>query len=336
MTDVLTPPASVRAEPAQPPVTPPAGPPAPSRLRRLWRGPETDPAWARPALFVLLAATGVLYLWHLGDDGWANSYYSAAVQAGSQSWKAFFFGSLDAANFITVDKPPASLWVMDLSARVFGVNSWSILVPQALRGRHRRGALHDGAAVVLPGRRPARGAVLAAHAGGRADVPLQQPRRAAGAVAGGRRVRRRPVRSRTAARGWLVLAGSLVGFGFLAKMLQALVVCPASALVYLLAGPPRLRRRIWQLALGRGRARRVGRLVGRDRRAVAGVGRPVHRRLAGQQLLNLIFGYNGFGRLTGDETGSVGGGAGGHRRPAGARPAGPACSTPSSAARRRG
>ena len=56
------------------------------------------------------------------------------MQAGAHSWKAFFFGSSDAANFITVDKPPASLWVMDLSARLFGVNAWSILVPQALEG----------------------------------------------------------------------------------------------------------------------------------------------------------------------------------------------------------
>ena len=64
------------------------------------------------------------------------------MQAGSKSWKAFFFGSFDAANFITVDKPPASLWVMDLSARVFGVNSWSILVPQALEGVAAVGLLY--------------------------------------------------------------------------------------------------------------------------------------------------------------------------------------------------
>ena len=50
--------------------------------------------WARPALLALLAATAVLYLWGLGRSGWANSFYSAAAQAGSQSWKAFFFGSL--------------------------------------------------------------------------------------------------------------------------------------------------------------------------------------------------------------------------------------------------
>src|SRR4051795_6857615 len=110
-------------------------------LRRLWRGPAADPAWARPALLGLLAATAVLYLWGLGASGWANSFYSAAAQAGASAWKAFFFGASDGAASITVDKPPASLWVMALSARVFGVNAWSILVPQALMGVATAGLL---------------------------------------------------------------------------------------------------------------------------------------------------------------------------------------------------
>ena len=71
-----------------------------SRLATLLRGRTTDPAWVRPSLFALLTLTGVLYLWGLGASGWANSFYAAAVQAGSSSWKAFFFGSSDAANFI--------------------------------------------------------------------------------------------------------------------------------------------------------------------------------------------------------------------------------------------
>ncbi len=79
------------------------------------------------ALGALLGATALLYLWGLSNSGWANQYYAAAAQSGSKSWKAFLFGSLDQSNFITVDKPPASLWVMDLSVKLFGVNSWSIL-----------------------------------------------------------------------------------------------------------------------------------------------------------------------------------------------------------------
>ena len=96
----------------------------------------------RPALLGLLAATAVLYLWGLGASGWANSFYSAAAQAGSESWKAFFFGSSDAANSITVDKTPMSLWAMALSVRIFGLSSWSILVPQALMGVASVGLLY--------------------------------------------------------------------------------------------------------------------------------------------------------------------------------------------------
>ena len=87
----------------------------------------------------LLLATALLYLWNLNASGWANAFYSAAAQAGSQDWTAWFFGSSDAANAITVDKPPASLWVMGLSVRLFGLSSWSILVPQALMGSARSG-----------------------------------------------------------------------------------------------------------------------------------------------------------------------------------------------------
>ena len=110
------------------------GPGGPGRLARLWRGPEADPSWARPGLVGLLAATAVLLFWGLTASGWANSFYSAAVQAGSASWKAFFFGSSDAGNSITVDKPPASLWVMALSVRAFGLSSFSILMPEVLMG----------------------------------------------------------------------------------------------------------------------------------------------------------------------------------------------------------
>ena len=98
------------------------------------RAVSAGPGWYRPALFVLLAATAVLYLLDLSSSGNANSFYAAAVEAGSKSWKAWFFGSLDSSNFITVDKPPGALWVMGLIARLFGYNSWSLLVPQALEG----------------------------------------------------------------------------------------------------------------------------------------------------------------------------------------------------------
>jgi 4-amino-4-deoxy-L-arabinose transferase-like glycosyltransferase len=103
-------------------------------MRQMLRGREGEPRWTRPALLTLLAGTAALYLWGLSRSGYANSFYTAAVQVCTRSWKAFLFGSVDSANFITVDKPPAALWIMELSGRIFGFNSWTMLVPQALEG----------------------------------------------------------------------------------------------------------------------------------------------------------------------------------------------------------
>lgn len=88
----------------------------------------------RITLCALLVGTATVYLWNLSANGWANQFYAAAVQAGSVSWKAFVFGSSDAANSITVDKPPLFLWPMELSVRLFGFSPWSMLVPQAVIG----------------------------------------------------------------------------------------------------------------------------------------------------------------------------------------------------------
>ena len=105
------------------------------RWARLVLGPPGDPRWARPALWALLAATAVLYLWNLSASGYANDYYAAAVKSGTESWKAWLFGSLDSGNSITVDKPPASLWVMVLSGRIFGFSSFAMLAPAGADGR---------------------------------------------------------------------------------------------------------------------------------------------------------------------------------------------------------
>jgi 4-amino-4-deoxy-L-arabinose transferase-like glycosyltransferase len=284
------------------------------RLRAFWRGREEDAVWVRPALLGLLAVTAVLYLWGLGASGWANSYYSAAVQAGTRSWKAFFFGSTDASNFITVDKTPASLWVMDISARLFGVSSWSILVPQALEGVATVGVLYAAVkrwfgapAALLAGATLALTPVAALMF--RFDNPdaLLVLLLTVGAYA----VTRALEDGRTR---WLVAAGACVGFAFLTKELQAFLVLPAFGLVYLVAGPPRLGRRIAQLVvLG------VAMLVSSGWWVAAVVLTPAADRpyIGGSQnnsFWNVLFGYNGLGRLSGDETGSVGGGGQGTGR----------------------
>jgi 4-amino-4-deoxy-L-arabinose transferase-like glycosyltransferase len=297
-----------------PPLVSPDGPPPPaagpprSRAQALLRGPAGDAAWVRPALLTLLLATGVLYLWGLGASGWGNSFYSAAVQAGAQSWKAFFFGSSDAANSITVDKTPASLWVMALSARVFGVNAWSILVPQALIGVASVGLLF---ATVRRWYGPAAGlvagAVLALTPIATLMFRFNNPDAllvllmVAGAYAMVRALEH-------GATGWLLAAGMFVGFGFLTKMLQALLVVPAFGLAYLVAGPPRLGRRIVQLLLaGLAVVVSAGWYIAIVELVPASV-RPYIGGSQGNSLLELTLGYNGLGRLNGNEVGSVGGG----------------------------
>ena len=90
--------------------------------------------WTVPAMLGVLGLAAIVYLWDLTISGYANTYYAMAAQAASQSWTAWLFGSLDAGNFITLDKPPFATMVMGLSVRLFGLSSWSILLPQALAG----------------------------------------------------------------------------------------------------------------------------------------------------------------------------------------------------------
>src|SRR5581483_2904852 len=212
-------------------------------------GRADDAVWVRPALWGLLLATTALYVVGLSANGWGNGFYSAAVEAGTKSWKAFFFGSFDSSNFITVDKPPASLWVMEISARMFGVNAWSILVPQALEGVAAVGLLYlavrrrFGAAAGLLA-----GGVLALTPVAVLMFRFNNPDALLTLVLVGSAYAlvRALERAGTA---WLALAGALVGVGFLTKMLQALIVVPGFALVYLLAAPTPLRRRLAKLVV---------------------------------------------------------------------------------------
>ncbi|SBT39550.1 glycosyltransferase family 39 protein [Micromonospora auratinigra] len=267
-----------------------------------------DPRWARPALAGLLVATALLYLWGLGASGWGNAFYSAAAQAGSQSWKAFFYGSSDAANSITVDKPPAALWLMALSVRVFGLSSWSILVPQALLGVASVGVLH---ATVRRWYGPVAGltagAVLAVTPVATLMFRFNNPDAllvfllVAAAYATVRAVE-------TASTRWIALTGVLVGLGFLTKMLQAFLVIPVFAGVYLLAAPTTLWRRIRQLLLsGLAVLVSAGWWVATVELVPAGA-RPYIGGSQHNSILELTLGYNGLGRITGDEEGSVGGG----------------------------
>ncbi|WP_031484279.1 ArnT family glycosyltransferase [Streptomyces bicolor] len=289
---------------------PDSGEPKQPFVRRLWRGRPEDPRWARPAFLGLLLATLLLYLYNLSASGYANSFYSAAVQAGSQSWKAFFFGSLDAAGAITVDKPPASLWPMALSVRLFGLSSWAILLPEVLMGVGTVAVVH--AAVrrrFSPAAGLIAGAVLALTPVAALMFRFNNPDAMLALLMAMACyfVIRGLEDGRTR---WLVWAGVAIGFAFLAKTLQAFLILPALALVYGVCAPVTVKKRIGQLAAG------LAAIVVSGGWWVAIVelwpasSRPYIGGSQNNSFLELTFGYNGLGRLNGEETGSVGGGGG--------------------------
>ncbi|GAC86145.1 putative glycosyltransferase [Gordonia paraffinivorans NBRC 108238] len=286
-------------------VAPPHTPPAAPEVVESDSGASKNTLWGHLSVFVLLIGTAVLYLWNLSINGWANSFYSAAIQAGSESWKAWFFGSSDMANSITVDKPPASLWIPGLSARIFGVNSWSILVPEALMGVASVALLYlitrkyfgHWAGVLA-------GVVLALTPVAAMMFRFDNPEALLillmigavwslmKAVEDGRWR-------------WLILTGVFVGFGFLTKQLQVMLIVPALSVTYLAFGP-------------RGWGRRLGQLFAALGAMIVSAGwwiltvelwpassRPYIGGSQNNSILELTLGYNGFGRLNGNETGAV-------------------------------
>ena len=288
----------------------PADPGRPSRTTRLWRGPASDPRWARPALIALLVVTATAYLWNLTASGWANSFYSAAAQAGSQSWSALFYGASDASGSITVDKPPASLWVMGLSVRLLGLNSFAVLAPQVLMGVASVGFVHAsvkrhwGAGAGLLA-----GTVLALTPVAVLMFRFNNPDAllvllmTAAAWATMHAIERGSIR-------WFTLVGVLLGLGFLTKTLQVLLVVPFLGIAFLVAAGTTLRRRVLGALAGVGAMLLAAGWWVAIVELVPASMRPYVGGSQTNSFLELTFGYNGFGRLSGNETGSVGGGNG--------------------------
>ena len=272
---------------------------------------EPQPRWVRPAVLALLAATAVLYLWGLSSSGWANDYYAAAAQAGTQDWKALLFGSLDAGNAITVDKPPAALWVMGLSGRLFGFNAFTMLLPQALMGVAAVALLY---ATVRRTSGPAAGliagAALALTPVAALMFRFNNPDAllvlllVAAAYCMMRAIE-------TASTRWMALVGCAIGFAFLAKMLQAFLIVPGLALAFLVAAPVGMWQRIGKLLVG------AATMVVSAGWYIALVSlwpadsRPYIGGSTDNSLLQLALGYNGIQRIAGGEGGPGSGGPGG-------------------------
>jgi 4-amino-4-deoxy-L-arabinose transferase-like glycosyltransferase len=268
---------------------------------------------ARPELPAVLAIAALLNLWGLSINGWANTFYSAAVRSMTTSWHNFLFASLDKTGLMTVDKPPLALWVQALSARIFGVNSLSILVPQALMGVAAAGLTYD-----LVRRRFGRPAGFAAGIA-LALTPItvaisrhNNPDQllilccvaalwfAVRALEDGRTK-------------WLVWAGVCVGLGFETKMAVALFVVPGIALAYLWIAPRGRLTALRQLTLGGVAMAVVGLAWPVLVTLTPAADRPWISGTSDNSIWSLIFNYNGVGRVTGQTgaPGAIGGGGGG-------------------------
>jgi 4-amino-4-deoxy-L-arabinose transferase-like glycosyltransferase len=257
----------------------------------------------------VVAFAAVLYLWNLTISGYANTYYSAAAVSASNSWSAFFFGSFDSSNFITVDKPPLAIMLMGVSVRIFGLSSASIMLPEALAGAATVGVLFVAVkrsfgapaaliAAVVMALTPA--AVLMFRFNNPDALLTLLLVTAAWALLrslehGGYR--------------WVALAAALVGLAFLTKYLQAYLVLPGFALVFGFAANTTLRRRIVGLFLALAVVLVASGWWVAIVTLIPAASRPFIGGSTTGSPLDLIFGYDGLGRIFGSGAGGFGGGA---------------------------
>jgi 4-amino-4-deoxy-L-arabinose transferase-like glycosyltransferase len=206
------------------------------------------------ALGVLLMATAVLYLWGVTANQWSNTFYTGAAWSGSVDWTAWFFASIDPSNFTTIDKPPAALWVMGLSGRLFGFSPASMLIPQALMGVGTVAFVYAAVRrIASPGAALLAGVVVSLTPVAVTMFRYNHPDAllallmSAGAYC---LIRAMQTEIGRHAAMWLALTGGLVGLAFLTKMVSGLLVLPGFGLAYLIAGHSRLWARIAHLAGG--------------------------------------------------------------------------------------
>src|SRR5579863_5345661 len=266
-----------------------------------------------PELGGLVGISALLNLWALGQNQWANTYYSAAARSMASSWHNFLYASADPSGIQTVDKPPLSLWVQALSVRVFGFHPLAILVPQALMGvaavvitydlvRRRFGRLGGTVAGLVLATTPI-AVAMSRHNNPDELLTLLCVAAVWFAVRAFEDGRTR----------WIVLAGIAAGLAFETKFLVALVTVPGIALAWLYVAPRGRLRALRQLLAG-GAAMLVAGGAWPVLVMLTPAGsRPYISGTADNSILSLIFGYDGLGRVTGQAGGpaAFGGGGGG-------------------------
>ncbi|MGC9436549.1 ArnT family glycosyltransferase [Streptomyces sp. WG5] len=267
------------------------------------------PRWSLPVLSAILVLAAVLYSWNLSGAG-LNSFYSAAVLSGTESWKAWFFGSLDAGNFLTVDKPPLALMVMGLSCRLLGYGTWQMMLPLIVAALATIWILHSsvkrvwghGAAAVAALVLALTPITVAINRDNNPDTLLVFLM-VAGAALGLRAVRGGRLLP-------LLGAAACFGLAFHTKMLQGYIALPAVFAVYAYATDLGWTKRIRNLVLAAVTLAASSFWWAAAVSLVPASQRPYIGGSTDGTAWDLITGYNGFGRIFGGD-GNMGGGGGG-------------------------
>jgi 4-amino-4-deoxy-L-arabinose transferase-like glycosyltransferase len=268
--------------------------------------------WQPWALATICLIAGVLYVWNIASGSYGNSFYTAAVKSMSHGFTNFLFGSFDPYGVITVDKPPMALWPQVFSVWIFGFHGWAVLLPQAAEGVATVFVLHrtvrrwagEHVALLAAALLALTPITVAINRDNNPDTLLVLLV-VLGAYAFTQAVAQEQARRRTA---WLLWCAFFIGCAFVTKMLEAWIVVPAVALAYLAGTTGPVKRRILDM-LGAGVVLFVSSFWWTALHDWWPGAKPYMGGSTDGTAWNLIFGYNGFGRIFGEGFGRGGTGA---------------------------
>ncbi len=255
--------------------------------------------WELLTLGSVVLTAGALRFVNIAALGYANHYYSAAVEAMMQSWHNFFFAAAEPGGSVTVDKPPVGLWFQVLSARIVGLNTLGVLLPEIIAGLlsvilvyylvrrwfgHAAGVIAGLVLAVTP-------VVVATDRNNTIDsILIFTLLLAAWAF----------IRAtETAKLRYLLLGTAIVGIAFNIKMLQAYLPLPAFFALYFFGAKKKLLPKLGNLTVATLLLLAISFSWATVVDMTPATQRPYVGSSSSNSEMSLIFGYNGLDRLIG-------------------------------------
>lgn len=257
-------------------------------------------------LILILLLALFLYGWNTWNAGTANTYYTAAIKSMTMSWHNFWYGSFDPAGFITVDKPPVALWFMAISAKIFGLHGWSIVLPSVLFGVGSVYLIYKMIAPkfgVIPGRLAALVMVLTPIAVADSRTNNMDATLIFFLLLAGWFLQKSVDKAKLR---YLFISFALIGIAFNVKMLQAYMVVPAMLLYYWIASKKRWPKRAGWLMVAMAFLAVFTLIWPVSVDSTSASKRPYIGSSQTNSVMELAFGYNGTQRLLGQSTGTGG------------------------------